>query len=291
MTNKTDNDRILTTVVEARALGEAAMRGAGYDEDDARILTDHVLDAALYGYEYSGLPKLLNVVMDRMVAAGRWRRVARSFLIVAALTGMRRGELRALTSPQVDLKQRRITLTGSEARGWRGVAQGRRRSRSRRSQRPQWRKSFQLSYWRTSASFHHLHTFGEPRSGAILQARSDGLGKMEIAAGGAKCSNAAARRRPKSGRSPQLGRIGWRAQLAPSASTLSSMVGGVPSAGLVRSRSQPQFRLLFPLVKLDALENCCTMVARSLRNEGYDPHDNGFSQTVDRLAVERRSWR
>ena len=38
------------------------MRGAGYDEDDARILTDHVLDAALCGYEYSGLPKLLNVV-------------------------------------------------------------------------------------------------------------------------------------------------------------------------------------------------------------------------------------
>ena len=38
------------------------MRGAGYDADDARILTDHVLDAALCGYEYSGLPKLLNVV-------------------------------------------------------------------------------------------------------------------------------------------------------------------------------------------------------------------------------------
>ena len=62
MTNGTDNDRIRMTIVEARALGETAMRGAGYDEDDARILTDHVLDAALCGYEYSGLPKLLNVV-------------------------------------------------------------------------------------------------------------------------------------------------------------------------------------------------------------------------------------
>ena len=39
-------DRIHMTVAEARALGEAAMRGAGYDTDDARILTDHVLDAA-----------------------------------------------------------------------------------------------------------------------------------------------------------------------------------------------------------------------------------------------------
>src|SRR5262245_47141977 len=37
------------------------MRGVGYDAEDARILTDHVLDAALCGYEYSGLPKLLNV--------------------------------------------------------------------------------------------------------------------------------------------------------------------------------------------------------------------------------------
>src|SRR6476661_4969356 len=62
MTDGTDADRIRMTVADARALGEAAMRGAGFDNDDARILTDHVLDAAFCGYEYSGLPKLLNVV-------------------------------------------------------------------------------------------------------------------------------------------------------------------------------------------------------------------------------------
>ncbi|HEY1931049.1 MAG TPA: Ldh family oxidoreductase [Acetobacteraceae bacterium] len=62
MADVTSNDRVRLTVAEARALGEAAMRGAGYDDDDASILTDHVLDAALCGYEYSGLPKLLNVV-------------------------------------------------------------------------------------------------------------------------------------------------------------------------------------------------------------------------------------
>jgi LDH2 family malate/lactate/ureidoglycolate dehydrogenase len=38
------------------------MRGAGFGGDDARILTDHAMDAALCGYEYSGLPKLLNVI-------------------------------------------------------------------------------------------------------------------------------------------------------------------------------------------------------------------------------------
>src|ERR1700722_15558260 len=62
MTDGTSNDRIHLPVDEARKLGEAAMRGAGFDDEEARILTDHVLAAALCGYEYSGLPKLLNVV-------------------------------------------------------------------------------------------------------------------------------------------------------------------------------------------------------------------------------------
>ena len=54
-------DRVHLSVADARALGERAMRGIGYEPEDARILTDHVVDAALCGYEYSGLPKLLNV--------------------------------------------------------------------------------------------------------------------------------------------------------------------------------------------------------------------------------------
>ncbi len=62
MTDGTQSGRVRLTVAEARALGEAAMRGAGFVAEDARILTDHVLDAALCGYEYSGLPKLLNVI-------------------------------------------------------------------------------------------------------------------------------------------------------------------------------------------------------------------------------------
>jgi hypothetical protein len=62
MTDGTAEDRIRMTVAEARALAKATICGAEYDEDEARILTDHVLDAALRGYEYSGLSKLLNVV-------------------------------------------------------------------------------------------------------------------------------------------------------------------------------------------------------------------------------------
>jgi LDH2 family malate/lactate/ureidoglycolate dehydrogenase len=54
-------ERVRLSVADARALSERAMRGIGYEAEEARILADHVIDAALCGYEYSGLPKLLNV--------------------------------------------------------------------------------------------------------------------------------------------------------------------------------------------------------------------------------------
>jgi L-2-hydroxycarboxylate dehydrogenase (NAD+) len=54
-------DRVHLSVAEARALSERAMCGIGYAPEEARVLADHVLDAALCGYEYSGLAKLLNV--------------------------------------------------------------------------------------------------------------------------------------------------------------------------------------------------------------------------------------
>src|SRR5262249_39129414 len=54
-------DRIHLSVAEAREHSERALRGIGYDAEDARIITDHVVDAALCGYEYSGLAKLLNI--------------------------------------------------------------------------------------------------------------------------------------------------------------------------------------------------------------------------------------
>src|ERR1700704_6952403 len=55
------SDRVHLSVAEARALGEGALRGIGYDAEEARIIADHVIDAALCGYEYSGLAKILNI--------------------------------------------------------------------------------------------------------------------------------------------------------------------------------------------------------------------------------------
>lgn len=54
-------ERIKLSVADARDLAEGALRSVGYDNDEARIIGDHVIDAALCGYEYSGLAKILNI--------------------------------------------------------------------------------------------------------------------------------------------------------------------------------------------------------------------------------------
>ena len=43
-------ERVHLSVAEARGLSERAMRGIGYETEEARILADHVIDAALCGY-------------------------------------------------------------------------------------------------------------------------------------------------------------------------------------------------------------------------------------------------
>ena len=48
-------DRIHLSVAAAREHSERALRAIGYDTEEARIIADHAIDAALCGYEYSGL--------------------------------------------------------------------------------------------------------------------------------------------------------------------------------------------------------------------------------------------
>lgn len=54
--------RVHLSVDAAHALAAQVMRAIGYDEREAIVIADHALDAALCGYEYSGLPKLLDAV-------------------------------------------------------------------------------------------------------------------------------------------------------------------------------------------------------------------------------------
>src|SRR5260370_26299566 len=65
-------DRIRLSVAEAREHSERALRGIGYDREEARIIADHAIDAALCGYEYSGLAKILNIPEHRRFKQARY---------------------------------------------------------------------------------------------------------------------------------------------------------------------------------------------------------------------------
>ena len=57
-------ERVQLSCEQARALAHGALRGIGYDAAEAAILAEHMLDAALCGYEYSGLPKILQIAAN-----------------------------------------------------------------------------------------------------------------------------------------------------------------------------------------------------------------------------------
>jgi LDH2 family malate/lactate/ureidoglycolate dehydrogenase len=64
-------DRVHLTTPEAQSLAEQSLRNIGYDAEEAHIIADHCMDAALCGYEYSGLPKILNVAEHRQLKQPR----------------------------------------------------------------------------------------------------------------------------------------------------------------------------------------------------------------------------
>lgn len=64
-------DRVRLSAGEAQTLAEDVLGRIGYDAEEARIIADHVVDAALCGYEYSGLPKILNVAEHRQLQQPR----------------------------------------------------------------------------------------------------------------------------------------------------------------------------------------------------------------------------
>ena len=57
------------TVAEATALGMQALGRIGYPENEARIITEHLIDNALCGYRFAGLPRIIAIAeMDRTKA-------------------------------------------------------------------------------------------------------------------------------------------------------------------------------------------------------------------------------
>ena len=53
--------RVRLSLAEARLLAQRSLAAIGYNPAQTAILADHMLDAALCGYEYSGLPKILQI--------------------------------------------------------------------------------------------------------------------------------------------------------------------------------------------------------------------------------------
>jgi LDH2 family malate/lactate/ureidoglycolate dehydrogenase len=65
--NYLDPDRpgaVRLSVDEARALGEAALARIGYGAEDADIITDQLIDNALCGYRFAGLPRILAIARE-----------------------------------------------------------------------------------------------------------------------------------------------------------------------------------------------------------------------------------
>jgi hypothetical protein len=52
--------RLRLSVADARDLAKGALRGIGYHNDEARIIADHVIDAAMCGYGFPTFRKLLS---------------------------------------------------------------------------------------------------------------------------------------------------------------------------------------------------------------------------------------
>lgn len=56
---------------EATALGVAALQRLGYTEEDARIVVDQLVDNALCGYKFAGLPRILAIAGDDKLRQAR----------------------------------------------------------------------------------------------------------------------------------------------------------------------------------------------------------------------------
>jgi LDH2 family malate/lactate/ureidoglycolate dehydrogenase len=64
-------DTVRLSVAEAVALGERVLTRVGYSGEDARIIVDQMVDNALCGYKFAGLPRLLAIANDEKTGKAR----------------------------------------------------------------------------------------------------------------------------------------------------------------------------------------------------------------------------
>lgn len=64
-------DTVRMSVAEATLTGEQALKRVGYNQEDARIICDQLVDNALCGYKFAGLPRILAIAGDEKTRQGR----------------------------------------------------------------------------------------------------------------------------------------------------------------------------------------------------------------------------
>ena len=81
-------DTVRLTVAEASELGERSLMRVGYSGEDARIIVDQLVDNALCGYRFAGLPRLLAIAGDERTGKTRMPvRVVHETAVSALLDG------------------------------------------------------------------------------------------------------------------------------------------------------------------------------------------------------------
>ncbi|MES2561195.1 MAG: Ldh family oxidoreductase [Pseudomonadota bacterium] len=64
-------DTVRMSVAEATLIGEQALKRVGYNKEDARIICDQLVDNALCGYKFAGLPRILAIAGDEKTRQSR----------------------------------------------------------------------------------------------------------------------------------------------------------------------------------------------------------------------------
>jgi L-2-hydroxycarboxylate dehydrogenase (NAD+) len=64
-------DTVRLSVAEATALGERVLKRVGYSGEEARLIVDQLIDNALCGYKFAGLPRLLAIAADEKTGKAR----------------------------------------------------------------------------------------------------------------------------------------------------------------------------------------------------------------------------
>lgn len=57
-------DELILSVAEATRLAERALRAIGFDAPQSKVITAHLVDAALCGHRFAGLPRILTINED-----------------------------------------------------------------------------------------------------------------------------------------------------------------------------------------------------------------------------------